>query len=1111
MTWFSSAARHPTGCRLDYVAIPQEWKTYILTSFVMPDFDLAQANIDHLPVLLTVKSIPTTSTCKPAKRQPRPDWRAVRTCRDPDKWNAVFRRVRQPPWTFDTHSPWQFCHEELTQSLARIFPVKASQPKRPYISDETWDCRNHQRRLRRQALAQAHIFHKFDLLAPFQAWRTGGHLHQALITGFCNLLRFQAEYVRSKDEYKLGQQKLRKALIDQRKHFLYQVAVEAEDAPTNEIYARLKRAGFCSTRRARHRPLPMIRDVDGTVAESKEDLHRIWRSYFASIEAGCEAQPDQLLDLCNYTELEQRFRPEECFLHHIPTLRSLEAMLRKCNPHKAAGTDNLVPELCRYATKWLSDYLAPLFLKVGVYMAEPVQWKGGILYEIFKGKGHMDDPTSYRGILVSSHIAKAVHNAYRQPTMEQFRHHASPMQLGGLPGKGVDMASHGIRAFFQIAKARGESAALFFLDIKSAYYRLVRQLATGSTSTYPELLQLLKTLDMPKDVVYWLCKAINEPSALSQAGCPPWLCKAAAQFHRHTWYHVRGDPALVATYRGTRPGDGYADLLFSAVMSRVLDLLQQELEDIGLCVDFEWNGDKSFRAGPGDSSCVKTLSVTWADDIAVMIRHGLASQPLEALPIIVAAFIDKLASRGLLLNFGKGKTEIMLLLRGPGSRQLRRDLFSGPDPKLKIDTDTMGSMEVRLVSKYRHLGHTLHANGHMMTELRTRVGHANSAFQKFRATVYTNKGLSLSKRVAIFKACVLSIFTWNSGTWPPLKSNEHTYIVGAFVRLLRRLIARDFDPKETLHWNQHRLCALLGLLPLDEQVRVNRLGYYGRLLKTGPDELWALLANEGRWISFIRADLQWLWANTQSQTFRPDPTTEDGHSYWKEIMCTRNNTWKGLLKKLSKHARAQIDIQLTRQLAYEDLHTFMKEHALMPDDPAPAEQVPPGTYVCLPCQKSFRTKAGWATHSFRLHQRRAPARYLVDQNQCGACLHTYLNPYRLYLHLRTSQSCFQYLRQAGLALEPLPGQGSKAWQSDEQFSLCPFLLAEGPLRPLESLPKDMPASLSPHEMDLLLDLMTLEPWSVLWMTILRRLTVSGIGSGTLFCAILSPWRTLPTP
>ena len=126
---------------------------------------------------------------------------------------------------------------------------------------------------------------------------------------------------------------------------------------------------------------------------------------------------------------------------------------------------------------------------------------------------------------------------------------------------------------------------------------------------------------------------------------------------------------------------------------------------------------------------------------------------------------------------------------------------------------------------------------------------------------------------------------------------------------------------------------------------------------------------------------------------------------------------------------------------------------------------PQGPMCACLAKRAFAPRlAGLLTHSFRLHQRRAPARYLVDQNQCGACLHTYLNPYRLYLHLRTSHSCFQFLRHWKLCLVEVVKPG------DEQFSLCPYLLAEGPLRPLDTLPRDMPASLSPREMDLLIDL-----------------------------------------
>eukprot|EP00438_Fugacium_kawagutii_P029607 Skav235421 [mRNA] locus=scaffold924:310247:315996:- [translate_table: standard] len=97
--------------------------------------------------------------------------------------------------------------------------------------------------------------------------------------------------------------------------------------------------------------------------------------------------------------------------------------------------------------------------------------------------------------------------------------------------------------------------------------------------------------------------------------------------------------------------------------------------------------------------------------------------------------------------------------------------------------------------------------------------------------------------------------------------------------------------------------------------------------------------------------------------------------------------------------------------------------------------------------------------------------YLAEGNTCDACHHVFLNEHRLYLHLRYSRSCFEQLRHRGLQVEPTPGRGSRHWNQQEQFTLCPYGLAFGP--DLPPRPTDLPA-LAPHEMDLLIDLTSLE-------------------------------------
>ena len=779
-TWFSSATKTPSGLRLDYVLVPIEWQHHPLTSFTLPDIELGQSNIDHVAVCLTISGRPPTAERPATVRRATPiqhkiDWQAVRLCRDPQQWAKIFHDLPQPSWNLDVHTHWQLCHKNLLERLADLFPKRKSFPKKAYISEEAWAIRNQKQSLRRQAILRAHLCPKLDLLASFQAWRNGQCFRKAYLNGMLWTFRCQAAHANDKTRYRELQSTFKQLLIQQKTDYLAQIAHEADTGEPKDIYNKLRKAGFCSARRQRHRPLPMVLQADGTLAQDQDELKATWRQYFAQIECGREINSSALLHLNAYTELESAESPDAAILHQIPTLKDFEISLRRCKPHRAAGTDCIVPELCKYATKWFADYLAPLYVKCSWYNNEPIQWKGGILYEVFKNKGSHKDPENFRGILVSSHVAKAHHNAFRKLALPYHLQSADPLQFGGTPGRGVDQPSHTVRSFLRIIQKSRLSGAVFFLDIKSAYYRLLRQLAVGSIGTREELAFIMRTMKIPPTAMTWLLKAIKDPSAFERADCPPWLRKAAATFHTNTWYHVRNDDKVTATLRGTRPGDGWADLLFNVVIGSALQAIQTELHDLGLLTNYEWNSRRDWTAAPGNDASEDALSVTWADDIAVMIQHGLAAQLVESLPTILSVFVDRLAERGLILNYGAGKTEVLLLLRGPKSVACRRELYATETPSMTVTSDHLGIFPVRLVTKYRHLGHTIHANGHMTTELRLRTGQAHTAFTKFRKAVFQNLALSLHKRTSIFRACVLSVFFWGSGTWPQLRPSEMRY------------------------------------------------------------------------------------------------------------------------------------------------------------------------------------------------------------------------------------------------------------------------------------------------------------------------------------------------
>ena len=134
-TWFSAAASTPTGTRNDFILVPRAWTAFSLSSSVLPDIDIAQSNVDHVALSLSVSG-PTPAGPQPRRRtgQPKIDWQLVRKCKDHSVWAQIFKDLPQPSWYLDAHSHWQLCHEALCARLRVAFPQRKSQPKKPYTS-----------------------------------------------------------------------------------------------------------------------------------------------------------------------------------------------------------------------------------------------------------------------------------------------------------------------------------------------------------------------------------------------------------------------------------------------------------------------------------------------------------------------------------------------------------------------------------------------------------------------------------------------------------------------------------------------------------------------------------------------------------------------------------------------------------------------------------------------------------------------------------------------------------------------------------------------------------------------------------------------------------------
>ena len=90
----------------------------------------------------------------------------------------------------------------------------------------------------------------------------------------------------------------------------------------------------------------------------------------------------------------------------------------------------------------------------------------------------------YRSILLNNRIAQHHHRFLRSRLMVAGARLLRASQCGGLPHKGVDMASLLVRSFDAFAGVARRSTLKVFMDVRTAYYSAVRELFVDLPAFY---------------------------------------------------------------------------------------------------------------------------------------------------------------------------------------------------------------------------------------------------------------------------------------------------------------------------------------------------------------------------------------------------------------------------------------------------------------------------------------------------------------------------------------------------------------------------------------------------------------------------------------------------
>eukprot|EP00438_Fugacium_kawagutii_P010579 Skav233132 [mRNA] locus=scaffold792:175507:180444:- [translate_table: standard] len=1017
-TWTSPDSH--TQKRLDYVVVRKTALRTCVHSQVLEDFDLGNLQEDHAVVAAQFDHTMQAPVYKPTPPRRAYDRVAIRSATiSKDSW------FTEPlAWEQDVESRADQATERLHALLQQHCPRPRARPKKPQVSAEAWDLRTAKLSIRKRLRAvQQQLSRPCTTAArTFCAWK---------MVFYQDKLRTTAS--------------LLKACLKRTKQSLICEAMQHVTAvtPASDIIHAVKPfMGSSKPLQQGAAPLPMVKNEDGEVCISAEESLARWTRFFSQMEAGEEVSPQE--QRSRWIENLRSFRSQatDKDICDLPSLASLERVLRRVAPRKAIGIDDIPPELCKYHAPLVARALYGLLVQVTIWSQEALIHKGGNLVMAYKGKGDRMECSEFRSLLISLHIAKALHRCLRddQSTIyEQFLHR---QQLGGRPRVPVQVGLHMVRAFQRHALRQKHSVGLAFLDLQEAFYRIVRPLVLGTPYRDQDIALLAQRMKMPATILHDLYELLRQDSAIDQSALPVHCRNYLRSLHTDTWFSVQGRGAVITTQAGTRPGDSFADVIFGYMMAVVLKKFEHELHTQGLISEVPMTESDDFFS-PLCSTMTDFIGPTWMDDLCVCIRSPSASDLLSKSARSLSPLLDVCRQHGMSPNLGAGKTELLISAVGAGSRQVKSTFFTPGAPQKLTIIGEYDSSEIPVVGAYKHLGGVVHHCGDLRKEIRKRTAIAHTTFGKYRRLLFHNPAIGLGRRAELFQALILSRMLYGAESWSFSDKKTWKHYEAAVMQLYRRLLQLPGDA----HITDLDLLAKTMLPSPQELLTRARLRYLGTLHACRAQVPWGLLLADHEWRDAVCEDLRWLWQQLCHNGDLPDPDLSTDK--WRELLVYYPRHWKRLIRKASHHAILQ-RLNLSVVTAFHrNIMTHLEQLGDFACHPARAQEpVPEDIYGCLTCRRRCRNKAGEAAHMFRSHHCISGLRKLFDSTVCPSCLRDFHTFTKIKAHLRYHAPCRQHLATLPRVQQVAPGQGSKENDKlEERYDrIMPIMQAAGPRR-----------------------------------------------------------------
>ncbi|KAK3570098.1 hypothetical protein QTP86_010972 [Hemibagrus guttatus] len=206
----------------------------------------------------------------------------------------------------------------------------------------------------------------------------------------------------------------------------------------------------------------VIKDRDGRVLTSEENVQRRWKEYF-----------EELMNEEN--EREKRVEGVNSVEQKVDKIRKDEVRkaLKRMKCGKAVGPDDIPVEVWKCLGEAAVEFLASLFNRVLESERMPEEWRRSVLVPIFKNKGDVQSCSNYRGIKLMSHTMKLWERVVEARLRKVVE--ICEQQYGFMPRKSTTDAIFALRILMEKYRDGQRELHCVFVDLEKAYDRVPRE------------------------------------------------------------------------------------------------------------------------------------------------------------------------------------------------------------------------------------------------------------------------------------------------------------------------------------------------------------------------------------------------------------------------------------------------------------------------------------------------------------------------------------------------------------------------------------------------------------------------------------------------------------